>query len=491
MQNFRAKLLIVSLIVQVFYSCLSYAAGAGLCSQLFDSQPVIATVSSDILKLQKDVLKSLSFADADAVKRGYLKFGVRLTENVSTETHTDIQIKVLKNGTIESIFTYDAQAVQQPATFLTEVIFYKMMTEVSLDNLPHFSIDNPKGLLKDFESRVDNFAMLELYRNAQQGELSSQIRLLRWKVDLIKNLNLEEGALKKSSDLAQQLKLVAQNLENQIKEKLDILEKKDLNQTSQSYDLPIAEVKELVKNNDRTGVVKLLRQKLPWEQFTVAEKNIWEVWISAIENPDPSQMVWAFRGSEKNEMVTVMKSANQENAAYFSPMLGRIENAKNFFVDIFTKSRSSGDVDRKNRSNIKEIDVQVANLTVNHGEGGAKNTMFLGFSMELEIAERFVGGNGRKPGDPGAMLVIRVDRRRLAANIASGFGKEFEVLAPLFVFPDEVMIYQTNYRGDASRAQLLERVKQFGGPAQEYMSDKEVQTFKSMGRALYHTLFGL
>lgn len=498
MRNWRVKFTIFILVVQAFYSCLSLAAALS-CSQLFaetalDVKTEVNTVSSELLKFQKDILKSPIELESEAVQRGYFKFGTRQVENVNSETHTKIQFKTLKNGTLEALFTYDLQALQQPAVLITEALFYKMIVEGDVSSFPKFTVSNEarKGLLAGFESRTSNFNFIELYRNAEQGDLSAQIRLTRWKIDLIKNLKLQQGELKQPAELIKSLKELSQKLENEVKEKLDLLEKKKLN-VSKIDDLLISEVKELVKNNDRRGVARLLNEKLSWDQFTHSERNAWKLWIEAIENPDPAQMVWAFRGLQNGEVNTVIQNPAQENPAFFSPLMGRKENAQNLFFEGLSKAREAyGDADHKTRSSqFIESDFKISDLLASHSEAKSKNSIFLGFSMNLEIAERFVSGNGQFGGKPGALLVVRLDRRRLAANIQSGFGKEFEVLAPLFVFPDEVMVYFKNYSENQNRTQLLERVKQLGGPADDYIGANEVQTFKSMGRSLYHTLFGL
>ncbi len=65
----------------------------------------------------------------------------------------------------------------------------------------------------------------------------------------------------------------------------------------------------------------------------------------------------------------------------------------------------------------------------------------------------------------GGLLAVKMDSRRLIPNVVSMFVSEVEFLAPLIIFPDEVLYYSEESMSDDELRALQEEIhKKYGGP---------------------------
>ncbi len=180
---------------------------------------------------------------------------------------------------------------------------------------------------------------------------------------------------------------------------------------------------DLVAKNDRKGVRSLLEQYLPWELMTPSERVMWTQWLEAIEHPDPGRSRILYRGMDDD---LVMRNA--EGKAYtLSKVL--TSNQGNY-----TRRLRSLEASREKIAKKFEFpgDISLEYLLKAHADEPYAS-QFISYSVEPGVALRF----GSKKA-----AIVKVDERRLVPNIFSRFGGEFEYLAPVILFPDEVVHYQ-------------------------------------------------
>jgi len=96
---------------------------------------------------------------------------------------------------------------------------------------------------------------------------------------------------------------------------------------------------------------------------------------------------------------------------------------------------------------------------------------FISFTYDPRVASGFMGQNinkqikGETVSVPyGGLLVVKMDSRRMIPNIPSMYGNEIELLAPLIVFPDEVVKYhEGSFTKDYSYEMFLRDVSEKTG----------------------------
>ena len=197
--------------------------------------------------------------------------------------------------------------------------------------------------------------------------------------------------------------------------------------------------KTLVANNDRSGVAKLVRQYLPWEQMEPFEKKYWENYLNIVENPLPiEQRILVYRGVADD----VVYTANEASVAIEKEEA--LKSGKVFFMSTLM-TKNQGTWNRRLRSltamNEKFIatnsageseftkSARIVTMFVKHSMD-PKGSPFLSLTPKFSVARQF-GTN--------KMSAYLLDPRVISFNFASRFKSEIEFLIPLTVFPDEVV----------------------------------------------------
>jgi hypothetical protein len=199
-----------------------------------------------------------------------------------------------------------------------------------------------------------------------------------------------------------------------------------------------ATLNKLVANNDRKGVRRLVDKHLPWDLMEPSEKKAWQTWLEAIESPDKKNSKLVFRGmgndlvrKTENGGVYLTSGALGKSGTQAPEGLRSLEN----IGDSFGRQRliSDGMVSYAGEvTNPTSVTAMMSNHVAR-----PERSPFLSFSSLNEASKS-------SKGKYGAFLI---DERRLLSNVVSGFPNELERMAPLFIFPDEVVANQNFANG--------------------------------------------
>ena len=187
---------------------------------------------------------------------------------------------------------------------------------------------------------------------------------------------------------------------------------------------------ELVARNDRVGVRKLLEAYLPWPLMEPAEKAAWREWLNAIENPDPSRLKVVFRGLSDDRLMHTPEG----KPFLFSTLLTRNQGS-------YTRRLRSLETMRERLhqqaspfvGGIRQVLLMKLFAAHAMSPQGSPFLSFSGLEVALNFAQPRSGPRGQV-----RVGAFRIDERRLVGN-PGGWNGEAEVLAPLLVFPDEVV----------------------------------------------------
>ncbi len=210
---------------------------------------------------------------------------------------------------------------------------------------------------------------------------------------------------------------------------------------------------DLILNNDRKGVRQLLEAYLPWTVMEPVEANTWKTWLEAIENPDWSKTTVAFRGVKYDtDKIQRRQTPQGEVYGFMSTVLTKNQgNYTRRLRSLATNREKNGDFGSKIRKE-KIQTVKITDQMATHATDPVASN-FLSFTYDLGIANSFNGGvRGTQP--LGGILVVKMDSRRLVPNLTTAFTFEMELLAPLIIFPDEVVIYEEGVIKDVSHLMI-------------------------------------
>lgn len=173
-------------------------------------------------------------------------------------------------------------------------------------------------------------------------------------------------------------------------------------------------------------------------------------WLEAIEHPDWTKTTLAFRGVDYSTDKTQRRQTPQgEIFGFMSTMLTANQGS-------YTRRLRSLSTNRINNGDLSvgaihklPPSVGIVNQMIQHASDPRASsfisfTYMIGTANVYSAATRFVRrSNGTNKEVPnGGFLAVQMDSRRLFSNIASQFNSEMELLAPLIVFPDEVLVYK-------------------------------------------------
>jgi hypothetical protein len=206
---------------------------------------------------------------------------------------------------------------------------------------------------------------------------------------------------------------------------------------------------DLILKNDRKGVRKLLETYLPWAVMEPVETNAWKIWLDAIEKPDPANMTVAFRGLKYDtDKIQRKRTLNGEIFGFMSTVLTKNQGSYTRRLRSLSTNRvKNGDIGlAEKKSSIPSI--KITDQMTSHAQD-PKASSFISFTYNPDVAFRFMGQDknkevkGQKVYIPyGGLLVVKIDTRRMVPNVSSMYSGEIELLAPLIVFPDEVIAFK-------------------------------------------------
>lgn len=422
------------------------------------------------INVRRDIIKVLTHWD-EAEYRPKVLFETKEMPLVETESHTDLQFVFEKRNLVLKLF-YDAEAVRNPKLLLPDAVFFGCIRSPGC--LEMKGVENTGSPLLDLYGPVTSiYGINELFYDAKKGNISAQTRLLRWRLAVLEQMSVTEAfetqftgtrVYLQNLKLSETQKLLTLFQSAQSAEQKALIDFKEANRSTD------AKLADLILNNDRKGVAQYLRTVLSWELMQEAEANSWKLWIDAIENPNLSETTLAFRGMSHLEEALTTTIQGEVRRAFLSPMLNRnLSNIDESIKGLTEKRVTFGDRERSklNVTNPETI-VRTSDMMTSHTEADNGLSMFLSFSPDIEVAEHFVSGTPAFPGPAGNLLAVRIDKRRLFPNIATGFPKEFEFIAPLIVFPDEIIIYKENYDlSESSHNEFVEFLENRGEDIQE------------------------
>lgn len=349
-----------------------------------------------------------------------------------------------------------------------EVLPEKIVVQFNVDKLalayPHLMVANIAKLQNVFGTWISSYlycaggfsvhAVLsnaETSKNAQLGSPTAKARLIEMELNRLNHTTVYETYPGGASLAEEQLKnerekmhatlvdLEAMALKHTKSQQKKIDRWRSENKVLEKYEAMDEKLNDLILNNDRKAVARMIEAYLPWAVMEPVEAESWRVWLNAIEKPDLTKTTVAFRGIDYDtDKIQRRQTPQGEVFGFMSTILTKNQgNYTRRLRSLSTNRLKNGDLMARENSPYKSI--KIADQMQAHASDPVASN-FLSFTFHPEIATAFGGKN--KNGKPnGGLLAVRIDSRRLIPNIISDFG-EFELLAPLIIFPDEVVRYQ-------------------------------------------------
>lgn len=211
---------------------------------------------------------------------------------------------------------------------------------------------------------------------------------------------------------------------------------------------------DFVLRNDRKAVRKILEAYLPWPLMEPTEVNMWKTWLEAIERPNPQDTLIAVRGLDyETDKIQRLKDGNSEKLAFFSTVLTKNQGSYTRRLRSLSTNRiKTGQV--VGAEGLETRSTQMASQFTNHSIDPVASN-FQSFTSDLDTAMDFVGHDkvdkNNKTIPSGGLLVVKMDQRRMIPNFSSAMDFEKEFLAPLIVFPDEVLYFEEGRKKDFTK----------------------------------------
>jgi hypothetical protein len=297
----------------------------------------------------------------------------------------------------------------------------------------------------DFMSRnyLHYHQILEAMTNARLGDLEAKRNLIYLKIE---SYALGGGAAEINQTQINELKLQAKSLDKEIKLNNSMANKAFTERKAIFDELDNAkgQLKDLITQNKRKEVVKLLNHYLPWEHFTSLEKEQWKIWLEAIENPAPlKERVFVLRGLDKGQFFLTEKGS-----FLMGPIIIKNQGSYNrrlrSLTTMLDKSISSTNLDQiiLNDDKLKpsfNTSSRLTNMYFNHSKDPL-GSPFISFTKDLGVAKQFANEG---------ITVVALDPRLAIGNLTSNYTNEVEILAPLFTFPeDNIGFFDKNTPGN-------------------------------------------
>lgn len=376
-----------------------------------------------------------------------------------------------RDGFIGYNLRISRSAVNQPLSYLREILALAALTGTAgklTFGTPQTAVESyilakrPQG--QDSLQAYEPMEMAETLTNMKEGSLGARFawetHVLAWLKGLRPSGVMMSLLYQWDPSTVQEAERVLsaeqERLEKEILPKLKVQAEKDLSRKSREWDrinseklkaLEQEELKlnDLIVRNDRKGVRRLLEAYLPWSVMEPVEKRMWQSWLEAIEFPDPAKKTIVFRGVDyETDFMQTLKTPEGLRVGFMSTLLTKNQGSYTRRLrSLKTKRLGTGDEFAKHWKvppHVKISEQMRAHAIDPIGSA------FLSFTMDPAIASAFVGSprydsmGQERPG--GGLLAVAIDSRRLFPNLRNGVTVEMEYLAPLVVFPDEVLEYR-------------------------------------------------
>lgn len=374
--------------------------------------------------------------------------------------------------------------------------------------------------------------MAELMSNSISGEKRALYALLDAELNLLKNSRVNErerARLQKLYDRPFEPQEIINQRVHQLEAQIDEIEKQKVEEKklreSQWRNLkklrgPFDGIQfrktlvELVMANNRAGVRHLFEEALPWPLMSPVEKRAWQVWLDAIEFPSEEHEFVGFRGnigSRMNEVQDAGLLRQKPDGTYEFGMVSTLFSVQTteFLHDknplelyrqklVLENEFSRGVIEKMmgEHAHNNEIAIRdhVSKTKVPIGSA------FMSFSLEPWVATQYSS-------DQGSFFAVKIDSRRLIPNLVNSYTREVEVLAPLIVFPEEVVFFKMGqYYNEAEFESDMQKIisehqlnltkrhvtgsmRDGGGSGTRWMTDQMIDQYLSQGSEFFRSIF--
>lgn len=444
-----------------------------------------------VFSIEKDLIGKVISDITDApesrenINRNLRRSSLALAERVelvNTPTHTELMPEYTADGLIIRL-RYDEKALENPKLLMKDLAI--LVTFYSRGYGRSMKSNVFTGRLSDgVHAEVESLhSIAELLTNVREGSPTAKARWLSLQSRLLadvgvdsaymEHLNLDANVisdirtdltlqLEKANEEAAKHARKQQKIQTQWKTETGALEK---------FEAMQEKLDDLILKNDRKGVRQMLESYLPWATMEPVEANTWKIWLDAIENPDPAKTTVAFRGLKYDtDKVQRRQTSQGEVYGFMSTVLTKNQGSYTRRLrSLSTNREKNGDQGFAGNGG-KNMSVKVTDQMTAHARNPVASS-FISFTYAPDVARRFMGEdqtksvNGKMVEVPfGGILVVKMDSRRMVPNISSMYANEIELLAPLIVFPDEVVKYKEgSFNNDYTYENFIKEISEKTG----------------------------
>ena len=458
-----------------------------------------------------------SDSDLSRLRQGIGIEIVRSTTSINNDHHTKLSTYYSDQKLVLRL------AVDETSLSNPDLLIKDMAMALVISHVRNPIVEPVPGFKRLLESP---HSWAEMYFNASEGGILSKSRLASIEsamlssdvmpnvVTYLNGLNIPtpHAEAQIAADRAQSAKIDAELSAKAVKyarqQQKALDQWRSETQAMDKYEAMTDKLNDLMLKNDRKGVRNMLEAYLPWQVMEPTEYKAWKTWLDAIENPDLNNTTVAFRGLDyRTDKIQRVQTAQGEKFAFMSTVLTKNQGSYTRRLRSLTTNREKNGDEGFKSFGSKIMDVKITDQMTAHARD-PKASSFLSFTYNPVVASRFMNPdkvtteNGKTVRTPsGGLLAVRVDSRRMVPNVVSMYSGEIELLAPLIIFPDEVLAYHegdfnNNKDGKSSREVYKEFVaavsaksgKDFSQWVQSNMDPQMMATFKKDGIRFFKNL---
>ncbi|WP_413293990.1 hypothetical protein ACLSU7_02535 [Bdellovibrio sp. HCB185ZH] len=388
--------------------------------------------------------------------------GIEKVPLIDNESHSRIVSSYGSDG-LTIRLQYDETVEKKPELLFKNLLLYTRLTHFDLG--ADIRVTDREFDKMFFESP---HTWAELQFNSEKGSLAARARLAHIENDLLKSSYAQPTAefleqISKTSGRVQRVlpTLIQESTKetqelDQLALKSERLQKKSTDtwrnqtQTLEQWESQADKLNDLILKNDRQAVAQMISDFLPWASMTPSESSAWSLWLEAIRHPDLTKSTVAFRGVDyaTDKIQRVKMPDGETRVAFMSTLLTKNQGSYTRRLRSLSVNRlQNGDLAFEKYKTGASV-IGISDQMTNHARE-PKSSSFLSFTYDPWVATKFVGKKkivdekGQMKHTPnGGTLAVRIDSRRLFPNIMSEYPGEIELLAPLVIFPDEVVEYK-------------------------------------------------
>ncbi|QDK45486.1 hypothetical protein DOM22_10160 [Bdellovibrio sp. ZAP7] len=381
---------------------------------------------------------------------------------IDNENHSRIVSSYGSDG-ITIRLQYDETVEKKPELLFKNLLVFTRLT--------HFDLGADIRVAdREFDKLIFDspHTWAELQFNSEKGSLAARARLAHIENDLLKSSYAQptaeflEQITKTSGRIQRLLPSLIQDSTKQTQEsdllalKSERLQKKSTDtwrsetKTLDQWESQADKLNDLILKNDRQAVAQMISDFLPWASMSPSESSAWNLWLEAIRHPDLTKSTVAFRGVDyaTDKIQRVNMPDGESRVAFMSTVLTKNQGSYTRRLRSLSVNRlQNGDIAIEKYKSGAAV-VGISDQMTNHAHE-PRSSSFLSFTYDPWVATKFVGrkkildDKGKMKHIPnGGTLAVRIDSRRLFPNIMSEYPGEIELLAPLVIFPDEVVAYK-------------------------------------------------